>query len=248
MGFNYECGYNGLCNERCATCGGPDATSWYTCGPHSTASASHDNLRTLTDNRTPVDQLYECNCDSGWGGPKCYDYMGDCDGRCEGCVGPDNNDCIRCVKNASRDTDGLCVCNIGWGGTSCTEYTGDCVTTCDGGVDGGQCTGPTTLDCITWSANALRDIFGRWVWTDGWSADDCTSYRGKCHPICQGMCNGPSNNDWINCLGLNEHAELNPGGECVCQENWTGSVCELFNGSWHVSCLGCSGPTSLDWI
>ena len=275
MDHEMRCSYRGSCNPKCASCGGPASSDCYTCVTHATAGnaitvggvQNADNFDQLGHSAYDADdQAYPsrnnhvyCTCDAGWGGVDCQNWIGACHGYCDGCLGPDNNDCVRCTANASRNSDGDCICNSGWGGADCSFYIGVCDYRCEGGaVDDfvlGQypnCSGPTNYDCNKCSDNAERDgdnvgKNGACICAPGWSGNDCTQYRGECHNICRGNCTGPTAYDCTAC-DTQGHSLENGDGLCQCEALWTGETCELYNGSCDPICIGCSGPTAIDCL
>ena len=54
----------------------------------------------------------------------------ECDPICNGCFGPNPNECDSCVKNAKVDVNGYCFCIDDWIGVDCQEYTGICPSSC----------------------------------------------------------------------------------------------------------------------
>lgn len=49
-----------------------------------------------------------CECDFYWSGPNCGTYLGECDGKCDHCVGPGVFNCVNCTKNAVIDEFEIC--------------------------------------------------------------------------------------------------------------------------------------------
>jgi len=84
--------YTGECYHTCYLaygCTGGHAEDCVYCNDH-----AHRN------------DLNECVCDDYWGGEQCHDYDGPCDPCCpDGCVGPDNHDCLETglAENAMID-------------------------------------------------------------------------------------------------------------------------------------------------
>lgn len=66
-------------------------------------------------------------------------------------------------------------------------------------------------------------------------------WTGNCDPRCHG-CKGPTNGE---CTGPNFVCVPNAsdvGGNCVCDDEWTGPDCSYFKGACASTCHGCHGP------
>ena len=224
-----DCGtyvYTGKCHELCdGECFGPSATDCVQCVPHSVRDFNGT-----------------CICEDYWTGDDCSVrlYLGTCSPKCNqiyGCTGPEAQDCVRCVDNASRDAYGHCTCDDGWINENCNFYSNSCHPKCNG------CTGPDACDCMSCVDHAAENEFGYCECDKFWGSTDCSVYEAPCHPICFG-CIGPNSCDCIECV---DHASK-VNYECVCDANWGADDCSDYLGICSPKCEAdkCHGPESCD--
>ena len=225
------------CDKRCYGCTGQTNLECIDCARH----ASHD--------------VYgACVCDPYWTGEDCEIstiFGGICDSKCKGCSGPSAFECMECVANAHINDFGACVCDANYIGEDCTICTLDTSlsTSCNPKCYGG-CSGSTDYDCYACVDHASKTKEGRCVCESPWDGDDCSItsyYHTECDSRCYG-CTGPSNYECITCI---ENASHDKYKACVCDDGWTGTLCNinsLTQRGCDSVCNGCSGPTSYDCI
>jgi hypothetical protein len=149
--------YIGACHSRCRKCNGPEEDNCTECVTNATLSSAG-----------------RCVCQQGRTGEACQidsKYSGACDPICNYCIGPSDLECVNCVENADKDSDGRCTCYKFWSGDDCTvdmRYGGKCDPKCNG------CTGPFNSDCVKCTAHAYFDYFGNCSCETHWNGTDCS--------------------------------------------------------------------------
>ena len=118
----------------------------------------------------------KCACDPEWGGEDCQVYTGECATICDGCFGPEDCDCKRCVTNAKMndETPGTCECIENWTGEKCEIFSGECSLKCKE-VDGHDCKAPGDAGCVECREHSILDPTGNGncICDSGWGDKDC---------------------------------------------------------------------------
>ena len=211
----------GTCDHMCLGCTAPGPEGCISCIEHACK-----------------DETMICHCHDYYMGGLCEVFIGECDPKCSECDGPEENQCSTCVSHATYDND-TCICNCDeyWESTDCSLYIGMCDPKCD---QANGCNGPSSSDCYVCTDHASFDASGDCVCVDGWGGEDCGTWAGDCHILCN-SCYGPGANNCNECVA-NAHPDNH--NFCNCEQDYSGDDCSTYIGPCPDVCNGCSSNSA----
>jgi hypothetical protein len=164
--------YRGPCDPKCLNCAGETDYDCLECtynahrGTTRTEGTNDDGglgFNAFVQSGWPYAQTSgNCQCNEGWSGDACDEYVGECSPTCFVDDDPatptctqDRITCVECIENSGRNDFGECVCLEDWDNDrNCRFYSGKCHPLCS------VCDGPTEADCMECSFNAeFKDVY-----------------------------------------------------------------------------------------